>query len=228
MPENTSTYWTLIRRAARGSREARSEFARRYDHVIRSYLAARWRGTPLFSEAEDAVQEVFVDCFKEHGALGRVEAGRPGGFRAYLFGIVRNTALVFERKRARRRAKPTDESFRAGEISADEASLATVFDRAWATAMLRQAGARQEELARETGDAAARRRVKLLNLRFHEGLPIREIAAKWDEDPRHLHREYAKARDEFLAALLDVVSWHHPGPRRQAELECSRILDCFA
>jgi len=225
MPDETSTYWTLIRRAARGSRQARDEFARRYERIIRSYLGARWRGTPLFSETQDAVQEVFVDFYKDNGALGRVEDGRPGGFRAYLYGVVKNTALVFERKHARRRAKPTDESFRPEEHALDEQSLATVFDRAWATALLRQAGARQAEVAAAKGDDEALRRVKLLNLRFHEGLPIREIARVWDDDPRRLHREYAKAREEFLAALRDVVTWHDPGPRRQAEIECARILD---
>ena len=28
--------------------------------------------------------------------------------------------------------------------------------------------------------------------------------------------------------LLDVVAWHHPGPARSIERECSLLLDCFS
>ena len=79
-----STRWTVIRRAAAGSAPDRAEFARRYGPVIRAYLGARWRQTPLFPEVDDAAQQVFVECFKENGVLGRVDAQRETGFRAYL------------------------------------------------------------------------------------------------------------------------------------------------
>ena len=46
--------------------------------------------------------------------------------------------------------------------------------------------------------------------RFHDGLPIRDIAKRWDEDPAKIHHEYAIARDEFRAALREVVTFHHP------------------
>lgn len=49
MPSSDSTRWTLIRDAAEGVPAARDEFARRYESVIRAYLGARWRGSPLCS-----------------------------------------------------------------------------------------------------------------------------------------------------------------------------------
>ena len=68
-----STRWTVIRRAARGVPEDQAEFVRRYGSVIRAYLGARWRQTPLFDEVDDAAQQVFIDCFKENGALQRAD-----------------------------------------------------------------------------------------------------------------------------------------------------------
>ena len=74
----------------------------------------------------------------------------------------------------------------------------------------------------------ARRRVELLQLRFHEELPIREIAALWQEDAMMLHREYPKAREEFREALVDVMTFHHPGHRAEIERECGRLLEILA
>ena len=64
------------------------------------------------------------------------------------------------------------------------------------------------------------RRVELLRLRFQSGLPIREIADRWGEDPAKVHHEYATARAEFKAALGRVMAFHRPaaGP---AELEAA-------
>ena len=59
-------------------------------------LAARWRSSSQSSELDDAVQEVFVECFRAGGVLKRVDASRPGGLRPFLFGVVRNVALRFE------------------------------------------------------------------------------------------------------------------------------------
>jgi hypothetical protein len=68
----------------------------------------------------------------------------------------------------------------------------------------------QQEAAERAGPAAVRR-VRLLRARFHDGLPIRDIAALWGEDPAKLHHEYATARDELRIALRSVVAFHHPG-----------------
>jgi hypothetical protein len=43
--------------------------------------------------------------------------------------------------------------------------------------------------------------------------------------PQWLHNQFAKARKEFRAALLEVVRFHHPGAG--AEGECARLLRFF-
>jgi RNA polymerase sigma-70 factor (ECF subfamily) len=224
--EADSTCWTVIRGAARGEAAARDEFVARYAPVVRAYLGARWRGSALASEAEDAAQEVFLDCFKEGGAVARADAGRPGGFRPFLFGIARNVALRFERSHARRRARPSDESFDADGLAARDDPLSAFFDRAFATAVVREAARRQAERAERQGEAAVRR-VEILRLRFHDGLPIRDVAARLGEDPARVHHEYARAREEFRAALDEVVAFHHPGSPEDARQEADRLLDAL-
>ena len=61
-------------------------------------------------------------------------------------------------------------------------------------------------------------------MRFHEGLAIREIAARWAAEPAALHHEYARARQEFRAALEEVVAFHEPGSPGQIEQVCVELL----
>ena len=72
--------------------------------------------------------------------------------------------------------------------------------------------------------ADAVRRVELLRLRFEEDLPIRTIAESWNTDAVRVHREYAKARAEFRAALKAGVQEHHGGEPRAVDAECARLL----
>jgi len=215
--ESSSTRWTVILGAAAGRPVDRAEFAHRYAPVIRAYLGARWRGNPLAQEIDDAVQDVFLDCFAENGALARVDPGRAGGFRAFLFGVVRNIARRVE---ARRKEVQPPSGF---DAAAREEPLSGVFDRAWAQSIMRQAGELMAERAR-SGERA-RRRVELLRLRFAEGRPMRDIAAAWRADPRQLEYDYDRAREEFAAALHEVVRRHHP--EGDAAAECARLLEYF-
>ena len=110
------------------------------------------------------------------------------------------------------------------EIEADETSLSRVFDRAWATGLLEEAANRQASGATHKG-AEALKRVELLRLRFQEGIPIREIADKWQVDAKRVHREYSKARNEFSEALRSVVAFHY-GTSSKAEVDrqCRGLL----
>ena len=65
----------LIEHAALGEAACRSEFYRRYGDPVRAYLAGRWRGSPWIGELEDAVQEVFIECFKPDGVIERFRDG---------------------------------------------------------------------------------------------------------------------------------------------------------
>jgi RNA polymerase sigma-70 factor (ECF subfamily) len=218
--QSESTCWTVIHAAAAGDPGERAEFARRYGPVIRTYLAARWRSSPCRQDLDDAVQELFVECFKPAGVLARAEQGR-GDFRPFLFGVVRNVALRLERLRGR--DTPSADPLDLDAVADDGPSASRAFERAWATALFREAGRLQEQRAAERGEAACRR-VELLRLRFQDGLPIREIARRWGTDTAGLHHEYAKARREFKAALVEVVAFHHPGTTAEVEQECANLL----
>jgi RNA polymerase sigma-70 factor (ECF subfamily) len=197
----------MIRGAAEGKPQDREEFARRYERIIRTSLRGRWRGSRLATEIDDAVQEVFLDCFREGGALAKANPGHGNSFRAFLYGVVMNVARRFERARAR-------------------AGLPLLFDRAWAEALMGQAAMLQTVRAREVGPDAERR-VELLRLRFQNDLPVREIAQRWGADAARVHHEYAKAREEFHQALHDVVKEHHGGNHGDVERECERLVACF-
>lgn len=215
-----ATCWTLIGAAAGGDSAARGDFARRYQPVARVYFAARWQLSPLRSAVDDAVQDVFVECFKPNGVLGRANDSPGDGFRPFFHGVLRNVARRHEEKHRPGVPLPEDQP-------ADECSLGKAFDRAWARALLQEAALLQAEQAQ--GNERATRRVELLRLRFQDGLPIRDIAARWGEDAAKLHHEYATARDEFRAALTRVVAFHLPyaTPEQLADA-CRGLLGALA
>jgi len=224
VPPSDDTCWTVIERAAEGSPIDRDTFARRYLPAVRAYLRARWRGSGLIQETDDVVQEVFVECFRT--ALDRTDRERTRSFRAFLYGVARNVARRFEERRARRREKQPATSFDEDEIPCGEDSLSAVFDREWAVAVLRRARKRQIQRARQKGDGAMKR-VDLLRLRLEEELPIREIARRWDCEASWLHHQYATAREEFRAALLETVAFEHSGTPKEIERECARLVSIF-
>jgi RNA polymerase sigma-70 factor (ECF subfamily) len=226
MTNPESTCWTLIQGAAAGNRSDSDAFARRYAPLIAAFLAARWQHSPCRKDLDDAIQEVFLECFRQGGVLQRADQDRPGGFRVFLGGVVRNVALRFEARQARAREGPLPETVALEDVPTADLGPDQAFDRAWATALLREAAQRQEEQARLAG-AAALRRVELLRLRFQEGLPIRAIAQRWQTDAAGLHREYARARQEFRAALAEVVAFHRPGPVEEIEQECADLLSLW-
>ena len=77
-----TTSWGLIEAAARGDEQPRDEFARRYQSFVREVLGARWRGSPLLVDLDDAVQEVFFECLRQGGGLQRAEPDRGARFRS--------------------------------------------------------------------------------------------------------------------------------------------------
>jgi RNA polymerase sigma-70 factor (ECF subfamily) len=223
MSGGQTTCWTVIRDAADGDAGARQRFAERYERIVRSYLLARWHGSPLAQELDDVIQEVFVEAFRDGGVLQRADRKSPGGFRAFFYGVIRNVARRAESRHGRRRDRQPPTAFFGETAEAAERRLSRVFDREWARAVMREAAVRQREIA-QAGGPDAQRRVELLRMRFYEGWPIREIARLWSADPADLHREYARARKEFKQALLEVVAFHHPGSNEAIERECAALL----
>jgi len=210
----------VIRGAANGNAEDKEQFARRYLPAVRAYLGARWRRGPLADQVDDATQEVFFECFR--GALVRADESRA--FRGLLYGIARNVARRHEERRKKKREVQADEW---SGVPADEESLADTFDREWAQSILDLARDRQAGKARQEG-IDAERRIRLLELRFEDGMPIRDIARLWEASPEHLHREYAKARREFKQSLIEVVGEHQSGDDASVETECALLLRFFS
>ena len=203
-----STCWTIVRGAASGRIADREEFARRYSSLVQAYLRKRWRESQLAALIDDASQEIFLELFRTGGALDRFDPERTGSFRGFLYGVIRNVARRFEeREHARERVKPAGSALKA--FPKDEAALSRVFDRMWALSVIREAIQLHRE-RQKNSDESSRRRVKILELRFGDGMPIRDIARKWSLDPARVHKEYARAREEFKAALGEVLSFHSP------------------
>ena len=73
-------------------------------------------------DLDDAVQEVFVECFRQGGVLEAAVDGRVPSFRAFLYGVVRNVARRFESRTA-------PAASRLPEIQDDEPSLAYQVDK---------------------------------------------------------------------------------------------------
>ncbi len=227
MESQSTTCWTLIRGAAAGDPVDRERFCRRYEQVLRAFFGSRWRRPARTQLVQDAIQEVFFECFRTRGVLAKAEPDRRGGFRAYFFSVARNVALRFERREAKRLARGEAVGIDFDALPRDENSLSAQFDRAWAQAIVREAAAVQRERARAEGPDALRR-IEILELRFQEDLPIREIAARLGRDPAVVHRDYARARREFTRALRSVLSFHHPQARgEEVEVECKWLLDCL-
>lgn len=220
MPDSDTTCWTVIRAAAAGSPADRDDLARRYLGAVRAYLAARWRGSLRCADLDDATQEVFVECFRQGGALAAAGAGRVPHFRPFLYGVVRNVARRFE-------ARPARAAGPLPDVPADEATQSRLFDRAWAESVMAEAAARHRQHAALAGPEAIRR-VELLRLRFEDGLPVRAIAELWGVPAADVHHWYAQARREFRAALLEVVAFHLPGSPAEVEEEAAGLLRSLA
>ncbi len=220
MPTSESTCWSVIRGAAAGDRSDRAELARRYLGVVRAYLASRWEGSPLLADLDDAGQDVFVECFRQGGVLDAAAAGRVGSFRAFLYGVVRNVARRFE-------SRPVHAPALTSDLGSSEESQSRLFDRAWARSLMVEAAGLQRQRAQDRGDLALER-VELLRLRFEENLPIRTIAELWGVQAAGLHHAYSLARQEFKAALLEVVAFHHPGSPAEVEQEAAGLLQALS
>jgi RNA polymerase sigma-70 factor (ECF subfamily) len=223
MAPNPSTCWTLVRGAAAGNADDREAFCARYGPVVRAYLAARWRLPPDHEEVADAAQEVFLQCLKREGALESVDPARPGGFRAYFYGIARNVAADLERKSSRRRERQIPSEVPDREPESREASLSRVFDRAWARMVTREARSLMAARAGQGGTAA--QRLRALELRYQEGLPARDIAARLGIAAEAAYQVLHKARREFRTALLEVMASYHPRDSREdLEQRCAALL----
>lgn len=223
MDSTDATCWTMVQAAGAGDEEQRRTFVTRYESPVRAYLQARWRGGARRGDVDDAVQDVFVECLKPGGVLSKADPARGNSFRALLYSVARNVARTFEHRASRDHRLLDAKGAQLNAGDEDTARLSRVFDRAWALEVMREA-ARVQARRAEQGGPEASRRVELLRLRFEQGLPIREIAARWGDDPARVHHDYAAARKEFRAALLEALRFYHPGDEASARHEAADLL----
>lgn len=217
----------MILGAAAGSPPHRETFGRRYAPAICAYLAARWHLAPDSDSVQDACQDVMVECFKAGGALSRADATYRGGFRAYLYGIVRNVALMAERRFARRREVDLGANFDPDAIGSDEPTLSLAFDRAFAIAVTREA--RELMARRSVRSPVAEQRYRALALQFENGQAPRDLAVAMALPVERVYELLKEARREYREALLDVMGTLHPDSDR-AEIErlCVELLQRLA
>ena len=221
MPPEHDTCWTVLRAASKGDTVARSVFARSYLRPIRAYLDRRWRARNLAAHKEDAIQDVFVECYKPNGVIERVVPGQSD-FRALLYGVVRNVARRYEERAAKSIQRRPDESVYLDELPDQAEALSRVFDQAWARSVLGQAIERYRDASSQEEGLA--RRFRILRLRHDDGLAVREIAAELGEaDVANVHNDYRRARREFAAHLRAVVAMHTGAEGEQIDAECRRL-----
>jgi hypothetical protein len=220
-----TTNWKQILDAAAGSVDARNAFALRYLPVVAAHFRARWCSNHLLEAVDDAVQEVFVDLFRQRGVLTRADPDK-GGFRGLLFGTAQIVALRFEEAAARRREWPAPSTVVRNGLP-DVEGAARAYDRAWAQRLL--AEARELLAARLRARSQRERRwLELLERRFHGAQPIRDIARQWGVEPAWLHHEFAFAREAFRKALVATVARYHEGTPESLEAECRQLLELLA
>jgi len=220
------TSWRMILDAGSGDRSQRRRFAERYEALIRGCLHRRWRGSARLQWLDDACQEVFVECYRDGGVLARIRARRPPRFRAYLLGVIQNVARGIEQRSGRSAERHAGDEALVELAVADEADLLSWFEREWARTVLRDA---LHELARlDAASGSGRSAADLLELRFAKGLPIRDIASLWREEPARVHRDYAKARSAFQRCLHHTVRQHDALSAAEADEECRRLLALIA
>ena len=222
--QSHDTVWTVLRAASCGDPAARASFAHSYAALIRSYLQHRWRSRALAAQIEDSVQDVFVECYKPGGVLERADPER-GGFRALLYGVVRNVARRHEERAAKNGERQPADSVYLDEQPHQAEALSCMFDRSWAMSLLHEA-VKRHEAAAAAGDADGRLRLRILRLRHDQGIPVRDIAAALGEaDVAAVHNGYRRARRDFAAHLRAVVAASTGVTGPAVDDECRRLTE---
>jgi RNA polymerase sigma factor (sigma-70 family) len=201
----------MIMDAGSGDHAARTAFVARYEPALRRYIAARWRLPLNHEQVLDATQEAILECLKENGALSRVDRECNSGFRAFLYGVARNVSLRVEQRRKRRALA----SLTPDLESVDECHLSTVFDSAFVQVLVAEA---LDLLHQQWTSEDGALKCQLLEMNYVDGLPARAIAEAICLDVTRVYKLLHAARRDFRDALLQVLSFQHPG-MSLAELE---------
>lgn len=217
------TSWQLVGLAGANGDDARREFALRYECFARRVLAKRWRGTSFAMFFDDAVQEVFVECFKSHGVIEKADPTRNSSFRSLLFQVIIHVASRFEH---------SGRNHRTLHIGQDLTEFLQVDDQSGYESVTRE---EVNELVREALRRMAnhenddiRRWATLLDRHACHDETIISMASHDTEVAAKLHREYAKAKKECRATLVDVVASEYRVPIAEAKVLVADLLTTFS
>ena len=143
---------TLLHRLAAGDRRSLGEVYDRYAALVNGLVLRILRDR---SDAEDVVQEVFVQVWKQ---AARFDPAR-GSLTAWICTIARTRALDRLRHRTSRREQTSDTALEASEAPRTEEALAV----------------------RKALEALSAEQRRALELAYYEGLTQTEIAARLGE-----------------------------------------------
>tara|TARA_R110002094_G_scaffold60544_3_gene71174 strand:+ start:1858 stop:2505 length:648 start_codon:yes stop_codon:yes gene_type:complete len=213
--------------AATSSVTQRDRFCRRYSPLIETYLASRWRLPRGHERVADGTQDVFLQLFKPNGALKGVDPSRPGGFRAYLYGVTTKVASERDRVAARQQRERGDPRMELDQLGSSWASQSQAFDQAWARLVFQEAY--ETMVAQFEGDPTALRSLQVLQLRYDEALPPREIAKRLViADVRVVYQVLDTGKAKFRRALLSVMAEYNPScSKNEVENLCRQLLSLF-
>ncbi len=220
-----STRWSLVLGAAAAVPRDQEEFGARYGPLVNGYFAARWRVSPQHERVADASQEVFLRIFSPNGPLTRLDRDRPGGFRPFLRGVLRNVAHELERSQRRQRTT----QLQTEELVVDhtEESPSGAFDRVWAEMITDAAWSLMRQQAE--GDRWATWRLDVLGRRYVDGMSCERIAEEIGElDVAQVYRLLAAGRSRFRRALMTVMATHHPElSPQELEQRCREVVEAL-
>ncbi|MCA8957644.1 MAG: sigma-70 family RNA polymerase sigma factor [Planctomycetes bacterium] len=201
--------WRMIAAAAAGDPEARAAFVEAFQPTIRAALERDLKGHLGQPDViDDLVQEVFVECFKQGGALQRADPTRD--FKSFLLGIVANIRRRAWEVHTRRRLEQEGEPH---ELP-DDSGVSVTLDRRYAKELFRAA---LEHVKQRAVSARGRsfNAHDLLIRRYRDDEAPRAIAASIRSDggectAKQVSDAAGKAKDEFRDALETELRARHP------------------
>lgn len=223
MDYSRMTSWHLVGLAGTDTDLARREFALRYEKFVRRVLAKRWLGTVFRHDFDDAVQEVFFECFKPGGVIEKADVNRGGSFRSLLYQVAFHVAARFERTRRQQHLREGADDW-LGELPSQDLSGFEAVTREEVTDLVREALRRMLQ----HHDPDIRSRGQLLERRTCQNERINVIADGDPELAKRLHREHSKAKMEWKQYLVDVVQSEYRVPEHEAHAIVADLLSAFA
>lgn len=217
------TSWQLVGLAGTDADGARRAFALRYESFVRRVLAKRWLGTEYGVDFDDAIQDVFVECFKAGGVIEKADPARGASFRTLLFQVTSHVAARFERTRRRDRAHTHDVT-PPDDVPAPDLSGYEAVTREEVSDLVREAHRRMAT----HHDAVVRERATLLDRHTCRGESILSIAGGDHAAAARLHREHSKAKKEWKAYLVEVVKGEYRVPEGEAKILVADLLGAFS